>query len=429
MSIKINTLQIENIKRVKAVALNPAENGLTVIGGKNGQGKTSVLDAIAWALGGDRYRPSNPEREGSTLPPHIKLTLSNGLTVERSGKNSALKVVDTTGKRSGQQLLNEFVEQLAIDLPRFLQASNREKADTLLQVIGVGDRIHELEAKEHDVYNRRRMIGQDADRKRKYADELPSYPAAPKELVSALDLIRQQQDILARNGENQRKRMRANQIEHEYGKAAAHVSLLKSQLSAAQKQLTQLEADLEIAQKDALDLKDESTEEVERSLQEIEQINIQVRANCDREKAEQDAAYYAQQYQELTAELEDIRHDKYALLNSVELPLPGLSVEDGELTYNGKKWDCMSGADQLIAATAVVRAVNPKCGFVLLDKLEQLDADTLLNFGSWLEEHGLQAIATRVSTGPECSIIIEDGFAAPEQPASATTAGWKKGVF
>lgn len=429
MSIKINTLQIENIKRVKAVALNPAENGLTVIGGKNGQGKTSVLDAIAWALGGDRYRPSNPEREGSTLPPHIKLTLSNGLTVERSGKNSALKVVDTTGKRSGQQLLNEFVEQLAIDLPRFLQASNREKADTLLQVIGVGDRIHELEAKERDVYNRRRMIGQDADRKRKYADELPFYPAAPKELVSALDLIRQQQDILARNGENQRKRMRANQIEHEYGKAAAHVSLLKSQLAAAQKQLTQLEADLEIAQKDALDLQDESTEEVERSLQEIEQINIQVRANCDREKAEQDAAYYAQQYQELTAELEDIRHDKYALLNSAELPLPGLSVEDSELTYNGKKWDCMSGADQLIAATAVVRAVNPKCGFVLLDKLEQLDADTLLNFGSWLEEQGLQAIATRVSTGPECSIIIEDGFAAPEQPASATTAGWKKGVF
>lgn len=429
MSIKINTLQIENIKRVKAVALSPAENGLTVIGGKNGQGKTSVLDAIAWALGGDRYRPSNAEREGSTLPPHIKLTLSNGLTVERSGKNSALKVVDTTGKRSGQQLLNEFVEQLAIDLPRFLQASNREKADTLLQVIGVGDRIHELETKEHDVYNRRRMIGQDADRKRKYADELPFFPAAPKELVSALDLIRQQQDILARNGENQRKRMRANQIEHEYGKAAAHVSLLKSQLAAEQKQLTQLEADLEIAQKDALDLKDESTEEVERSLQEIEQINIQVRANCDREKAEEDAAYYAQQYQELTVELEDIRHDKYALLNSAELPLPGLSVEDGELTYNGKKWDCMSGADQLIAATAVVRAVNPKCGFVLLDKLEQLDADTLLNFGSWLEEQGLQAIATRVSTGPECSVIIEDGFAAPEQPAAATTAGWKKGVF
>lgn len=429
MSIKINTLQIENIKRVKAVALSPAESGLTVIGGKNGQGKTSVLDAIAWALGGDRYRPSNAEREGSTLPPHIKLELSNGLTVERSGKNSALKVVDTTGKRSGQQLLNEFVEQLAIDLPRFLRASNHEKADTLLQVIGVGDQVRSLDVKEKEVYNRRHMIGQEADRKRKYADELPYYPTAPNEPVSASQLIRQQQDILARNGENQRKRMRANQIEHEYGRTAAHVSLLRSQLADAEKQLQQLEADLAIAQKDALDLQDESTDEIERSLQEIEQINIQVRTNCDREKAEQDAAHYAQQYQDLTKELEEIRHDKYALLDSAKLPLPGLSVEDGELTYNGKKWDCMSGADQLIAATAIVRAINPKCGFVLLDKLEQLDADTLLNFGSWLEEQGLQAIATRVSTGPECSIIIEDGFAAPEQPAVATTAGWKKGVF
>lgn len=426
MTIKINALQVENVKRVKAVALEPSANGLTVIGGKNGQGKTSVLDAIAWALGGDRYRPSNAEREGSTLPPHIKLELSNGLTVERSGKNSALKVVDTTGNRSGQQLLNEFVEQLAIDLPRFLQASNREKADTLLQVIGVGDQVRSLEVKEKEVYNRRRMIGQEADRKRKYADELPHYPAAPNEPVSASQLIRQQQDILARNGENQRKRMRANQIEHEYGRTAAHVSLLRSQLADAEKQLQQLEADLAIAQKDALDLQDESTDEIERSLQEIEQINIQVRANCDREKAEQDAAYYAQQYQDLTKELEEIRHDKYALLDSAKLPLPGLSVEDGELTYNGKKWDCMSGADQLIAATAIVRAINPKCGFVLLDKLEQLDADTLLSFGSWLEEQGLQAIATRVSTGPECSIIIEDGFVASEQPAAQ---GWQKGVF
>ena len=426
MTIKINALQVENVKRVKAVTLEPSANGLTVIGGKNGQGKTSVLDAIAWALGGDRYRPSNAEREGSTLPPHIKLELSNGLTVERSGKNSALKVVDTTGKRSGQQLLNEFVEQLAIDLPRFLQASNREKADTLLQVIGVGDQVHSLEVKEKEVYNRRHMIGQEADRKRKYADELPHYPAAPNEPVSASQLIRQQQDILARNGENQRKRMRANQIEHEYGRASAHVSILRSQLADAEKQLQQLEADLAVAQKDALDLQDESTEEIERSLQEIEQINIQVRANCDREKAEQDAAHYAQQYQDLTKELEKIRHDKYALLDSAKLPLPGLSVEDGELTYNGKKWDCMSGSDQLICATAIVRAINPKCGFVLLDKLEQLDADQLHMFGVWLQSQKLQVIATRVSTGPECSIIIEDGFVASEQPAAQ---GWKKGVF
>ena len=65
MSVKINTLEIENVKRIKAVQLAPTKNGLTVIGGSNRQGKTSVLDAIAWALGGDSFKPSSPAREGS----------------------------------------------------------------------------------------------------------------------------------------------------------------------------------------------------------------------------------------------------------------------------------------------------------------------------------------------------------------------------
>lgn len=51
--VKINTLELENVKRIRAVKVEPAENGLTIIGGRNNQGKTSVLDSIAWALGGD----------------------------------------------------------------------------------------------------------------------------------------------------------------------------------------------------------------------------------------------------------------------------------------------------------------------------------------------------------------------------------------
>ena len=68
-SVKINKLEIENVKRVRAVKVELTAAGLTVIGGRNNQGKTSVLDAIAWALGGNRYRPSQPQREGSVIPP------------------------------------------------------------------------------------------------------------------------------------------------------------------------------------------------------------------------------------------------------------------------------------------------------------------------------------------------------------------------
>ena len=216
MSMKINKLEIENVKRVKAVKIEPTANGLTIIGGKNNQGKTSVLDAIAWALGGDRYRPSQAQREGSVIPPNLHIVMNNGLIVERRGKNSDLKVTDPNGKKAGQQLLNEFVEQLALDLPKFMEASSREKAQTLLQIIGVGPRLAELERQEKELYNERTYIGRTADQKEKYAKEQPYYPEVPSVPVSASELIRQQQEILAQNGENQRRGSGSAQLEQEY---------------------------------------------------------------------------------------------------------------------------------------------------------------------------------------------------------------------
>ena len=88
--VKINQLEIENVKRIKAVKIEPAQNGLTVISGRNGQGKTSVLDSIAWVLGGEKYRPSQAKRSDSVIPPMLHVELSNGLIVERKGKNSDL---------------------------------------------------------------------------------------------------------------------------------------------------------------------------------------------------------------------------------------------------------------------------------------------------------------------------------------------------
>ncbi len=431
-NIKINKLEIENVKRVKAVKIEPTANGLTVVGGKNNQGKTSVLDAIAWALGGDRYKPSEAQREGSVIPPNLHIVMSNGLVVERKGKNSDLKVIDPDGQKGGQQLLNDFVEQLALDLPKFMQSTNKDKANILLQIIGVGNQLAELEIKETEIYNQRRAIGQIADQKKKFAKEQPYYPDAPKEPISASELIRQQQEILARNGENQRKRDNAYTLQANRNRLAEKVNSLREELKKYEDELAKAEKDMNIAFKTAEDLYDESTVELEENITNIEAINRKVRANLDKDKAEEDAQGYSNQYDKLTTQISDVRQSKIDLLKNAQLPLPGLSVEDGELTYNGKKWDCMSGSDQLKVSTAIVRKLNPKCGFVLLDKLEQMDIDTLKEFGQWLESEGLQAIATRVSTGDECSIIIEDGYVTgaeniEEKPE--VTPKWKAGEF
>lgn len=423
MSMKINKLEIENVKRIKAVKVEPKANGLTVIGGNNNQGKTSVLDSIAWALGGERYKPSQATREGSVIPPTLHIVMNNGLVVERKGKNSALKVTDPNGQKAGQQLLNEFVEQLALDLPKFMEAASAEKAKILLQIIGIGPQLTQLEQQEKELYQERLYIGRTADQKEKFAKEQPYYTEAPKDLISASELIRQQQEILARNRENQRKREQLHQLEQRYQR----INEQMANLLAEQKKV---ESDLEIARKSALDLHDESTEELEQNISNIEEINRKVRANLDKEKAEDDAKTYRDQYNSLTKDLEDVRDKKAELLNAAELPLPELSVKEGELIYKGQKWDNMSGSDRLKVSTAIVRKLNPNCGFVLLDKLEQMDMKSLQEFGEWLEAEGLQAIATRVSTGDECSIIIEDGYVVgqkiPEEPEKKE---WKAGTF
>ena len=441
MSVKITALEAENVKRIKAVALTPAPTGLTLVGGNNNQGKTSVLDALAWALGGEKFRPNAAQRDGAVAPAHLRVTLSNGVVVERKGKNSSLTVTDPTGRRSGQQLLNAFVEPLALDLPRFMEASDKEKADILLRIIGIGNELHLRDMEIKSIYDKRTFTGQLAQQKKYFADELISYPDAPEQPLSASDLIRRQQDILARNGENQRLRQQAQELARQEQQCLDELKRTRERIAELEKLREELDTkhtklfnQRKNAEKTVDQLRDESTAELEASIQSIEETNRKVRANLEKARAEDEAAKYASDYDKLTDAIEQKRKERLALLNGADLPLPELSVEDGALTYKGKRWRDMSGSDQLRVAAAIVRRLNPDCGFVLLDKLEQMDMTTLEEFGRWLEAEGLQAIATRVSTGSECQIIIEDGMVKgadlPVLSAAPTqTRTWTKGAF
>jgi len=438
MSVTITALEAENVKRIKAVAFAPSPTGLTLVGGNNNQGKTSVLDALAWALGGDRFRPDAAQRDGAIAPAHLKVTLSNGVVVERKGKNASLTVTDPTGRRSGQQLLNAFVEPLALDLPRFMDASDKEKSDILLRIIGIGAELHTRDLEIKGLYDKRTFTGQLAAQKKHFAEEMISYPEAPDEPVSASELIRQQQDILARNGENQRLRAQYAELEQQVQQCVDELKRTRERIATLQQLADELDANhtklfnqRETARKTVSQLQDESTAELEASIRDIEETNRKVRANLEKSRAEDEAAQYTSEYDRLTESIQQKRADRMALLNGADLPLPGLSVEDGVLTYKGKHWRDMSGSDQLRVAAAIVRRLNPDCGFVLLDKLEQMDMTTLQEFSAWLEAEGLQAIATRVSTGSECQIIIEDGMVKDAVPPEEKPQprSWTKGAF
>lgn len=421
--MKITALELENVKRIRALRLEPSQNGLTVIGGRNGQGKTSVLSAIAYALGGEKFKPSALKREDAVSDAYIHLETDDGLIIERKGKNAALTVTDTKGKKGGQRILDDLISKLAIDLPAFLNATDKEKAETLLNIIGVGDQLKKLEDDEKTKYNIRLSVGQQQSRKAKAAEEMPFYEDAPDEVVSPSDLIEEQRRLLAHN-----EAIVAAQ--RDAGRRAVEVAALEGRLADALAAVARLQDELGEAQR-AADLADEAFEalgepadlaELEKKLAEYEEVNAQVRANELRAAAVREASDLASEYDSLTREIEEIRRAKTRLLEGASLPYPGLSVCEGKLTLDGKPWDCMSGSQQLIVGTAIASRLNPKCGFVLLDKLEQLDLESLAEFGKWLEANKLQCIATRVSKGAECSLIIEDGEAVTGEAPTISTS-------
>ena len=128
--------------------------------------------------------------------------------------------------------------------------------------------------------------------------------------------------------------------------------------------------------------------------------------------AEAEADALDEEYDALSGRIERVREAKIALLDGADMPLEGLGVRDGSLVYGGQPWDGMSASEQLRVATAIVRRLKPECGFVLVDKLEQMDPQTLAEFGAWAESEGLQVIGTRVAVDDTCQIVIEDGAVA-----------------
>lgn len=407
--VTITNLELENVKRVRAVAISPAANGLTLLGGKNRQGKTSVLDAICYALGGESYRPSELQNREGIASARMDIKLSNGLRVIRDGKNAALKVLDPIGRRAGQTLLNSFIEELALNLPKFLNANDKDKAKTLLKILGIEEQLLALEQEERRLVDDRLLAGRDADRKTKYADELPEWPEAPDEPLSGADISKRLQAALSLNAENEAKRRMVDKLEYDLLKQQEHVTRLQEELQRAEEAAQKLSADLQGAQAAAVDLQDVDTTTLNTELEEIDLINSKVRTNQEKSRAKDDAEQAASIRAALDDKVQDVRKRRNDLLASVELPLPGLTVENGELVYNGAKWDGMSGMEKIRVATAIVRKLKPSCGFILLDGLEAFDNEELENLRNWLVTEGLQAIGTKVCEDG-ADIIIEDGM-------------------
>ena len=294
-----------------------------------------------------------------------------------------------------------------------MQMNDAQKGKVLLHTLGIEEQLDELDRREKKAYDERTLQNRDADRKQKYADELPEYPDAPDEPLSAADMSARLTEALKENAQHQAMRNNIVNMERQAEVLNEKIRNLRLALEDAEKEKAELTAQLMAANTPIPD--DIDTSALQAELENIDAVNAKVRTNMDKAKA----LDIAREAKELAIiydhKVREIREERDALLQSVQMPLPGLSVEQGALVYKGEKWDCMSSMEQFRVAVAVCRQLKPECGFVLLDRLEAFDLQQLAEFNVWLKEQGMQAIATRVSEGGECSIIIEDGCVVSEE--------------
>ena len=136
--MKIVALEAENIKHIRAVSIEP-DGSLVVIGGKNEQGKSSVLDSIQYALAGQASIPSQPIRSGQKKA-SIKLDLGDievFRTFTQKGTRLVVKNKDGSTFASPQTMLEKLLGNLAFDPLKFSRMGPKEQLETLKQVVGL----------------------------------------------------------------------------------------------------------------------------------------------------------------------------------------------------------------------------------------------------------------------------------------------------
>ncbi|MCE5324929.1 MAG: AAA family ATPase [Planctomycetaceae bacterium] len=405
---------MKNAGRIRFVQVQPKPAGVTSIGGKNRQGKTSNLDFLCWAIGGDRYKPREPNRRGGDGSAELDVTFDNGIHIQRKGKNGTLKVTDEKNGATGNQtLLDKFITTFALDIREFRSAKPKEKLDILLKTLGVDVQYAACKARIDEAYEARTVVNRIAKQKEGAFRQAPQPPELPCD--ERIDVSLLNAELEQANAANDRRRT----IIHKKEVLAKSIEKGEAEIARLEKMLADLRGalDLDKAELAAAPLMppEISTERIHRDIATAHALNEEYaktkasRDNYERMAAEVRAAQKSAADAE--AAVDQARKAKLDLLASCTMPDPDISVSDeGELIYKGDTWDQLADSDELILCCKIVSRLNPECRFVLVDGLEKLDDDTLAGLDAWATGAGLQIIGTRVTTdASKATLIIEDG--------------------
>ena len=431
--LQIVELRASNVKRLTAVTIRPDEHGnLVVLSGRNGAGKSSVLDAIAMALGGREQIPAEPIRRGADRA-EVVVDLGE-LIVRRTFTPSGggtLVVSNRDGARfqSPQTMLDALVGRLTFDPLAFSREDPRRQAEILRDLIGLD--FTGIDGKRRALYDERTETNRRAARLRGQADGLPHHPDAPADPVSVAELTEQLQQANAENQRLEKVRTAARQAAIRVESRERITQHTRDEIAKLQRVLEQQEHDLAVEKAEAEKAAaaaaaagpDIDTAPVLTQLRGAEDLNRKVRENHRRLEVAAECALAEARSGELSDAIEALDQQKADAIAGAAMPVPGLGfAADGVVTLNGLPLEQASAAERLRVSVAIGLAMNPRLRVLLIRDASLLDHDSLRMVADMAREAGAQLWVERVEVDSATSIVIEDGAVVGAEPAAVATS-------
>lgn len=413
--MKIVKLKAENIKKLVAVEITP-EGNVVKISGKNGAGKTSVLDSIFWALAGTENIQSQPLRQGTTKG---KVTLDLGdMIVNRTftENGSSLVVENKDGLRfkSPQTMLDTLLGRLSFDPLQFMRMEPREQFETLRELTGLD--LSKLDRKREAAYQKRTEINRDIKSLKARMDAIELIPDYPREEVSIAKLTEELREAQTAANDNRVAREGLQRTVGLYETEKAHivelterVSEIQAQIDNATKTLCRLEAEIADGRKQCESLIDPDLNSLAKKISEAETTNRLARQYKEKLKLRQEYDLLNIESSELTKRIEECEFDKENAIRNAKMPLEGLSFSDGSVLYNGLPIEQISSAEQLKISMAMAMAMNPKLRVIRITDGSLLDSESMKTIESMSKEKDYQVWIEIVDESGRVGIVIDEG--------------------
>lgn len=426
-------LNAENIKRLSAVEITPNGN-LVEITGKNGQGKTSVLDAIYWALAGTKPIQGKPVREGAD---NGSVTLDLGeyvvtrkFRVRDDGEYTTLLTVankDGAKYSDPQKLLNALVGDLTFDPLDF------SRMKPLDQVVALRTLVPDYDFAEADRLNKRDFdartdVNRDIRDLQARVEAITVPGGTPDERVDLAALMEELQkhldanDAARRHGEKVKSHIAAiDFLEEEIRRGRSDITRLQAEIADIEKNIAARELSIE-EQRDLIDglgsaPAEIDTADVRRRIAESETINRNVELKKQRRTLNTELRAKTEESANLTGAIAARKAAANKAVREADLPVDGLELTEGGVLLNGVPFDQASDAEQLRVSIAVAGAMNPRLRVIRVRDGSLLDDDSMAALASYAEANGLQVWVETVQSGREAAIIIEDGHVAMQATA------------